>query len=353
MTEQNNTIDTEKTVAGFTPGPWSVRGRMKTNYTDLNRAVPGDALRPQQFADFVGQDPIIRNLGVMIAAAKQRGEKNLDPILFSGPQGLGKTTLSGLTAAELGGKMIPTSGPVLQSAGELAEVLVQLEAGDVLFVDEVHRVHPRVQEVLYSALEDGYIDLMAGGRKDAKPIRVPLEPFTFIAATTRPGALNKPLYDRLRAKFKLDFYSNDELALILDRAAGLLGVELGGASVKLAVAGRGTPRIALNLLRRVRDFLELAPGRDVVDVVDAGLAKLGIHPLGLDWLDLAYLRAIAHKFDGGPVGLDTLADCLGEESDVLADTIEPYLLRCGFVKRTGRGRVITDQCAAYLEALDG
>ena len=328
---------------------------MQTNYADLNRAVPGDKLRPQSFAEFVGQDPIVKNLGVMIAAAKQRGDKGLDPVLFSGPQGLGKTTLSGLTAAELGGKLVPTSGPVLQSAHELVEVLVQLEAGDVLFVDEVHRVHPRVQEVLYSALEDSYVDIMAGGKRDAKTVRVPLEPFTFIAATTRPGALNKPLYDRLRAKFKLDYYSPDQLEDILARAEGKLELDMDAlARAEVANAGRGTPRITLNLLRRVRDFIELAPAAaDNTEVVKAALKHLGIKPLGLDWLDLEYLRTIALKFDGGPVGLDTLADCLGEESEVLADTIEPYLLRLGFLKRTPRGRVLSDAAGQYLEAVQG
>ncbi|MDH5288297.1 MAG: Holliday junction branch migration DNA helicase RuvB [Betaproteobacteria bacterium] len=300
------------------------------------------ALRPRGLAEYVGQEKIRHQLGVFIEAAKRRGEA-LDHVLLFGPPGLGKTTLSHIVAHELGVNLRQTSGPVLERPGDLAALLTNLEPRDVLFIDEIHRLSPIVEEILYPALEDFQIDIMIGEGPAARSVKLDLPPFTLVGATTRAGMLTNPLRDRFGIVARLEFYSPAELERIVARSAKLLdiGVDEGGA-LEIARRARGTPRIANRLLRRVRDYAEVkAGGRVTREVADAGLAMLDVDACGLDVMDRKLLSTVLAKFDGGPVGVDNLAAAIGEERDTIEDVLEPFLIQQGFLQRTARGRVAT------------
>ena len=300
------------------------------------------ALRPRTLDEFVGQERIKEQLGLLIDGARARGE-TVDHLLFSGPPGLGKTTLAGIVANELGVSFQPTSGPALDRPGDLAAILTNLEEGDVLFVDEIHRMPRPVEEVLYPALEDFKLDVVLGKGPSARSIRLDLPRFTLVGATTRPGRITLPLRERFGFSPRLDFYSAQDLARIVRRSAGILSVAIDreGAD-EIARRSRGTPRVANRLLRRVRDFAEVRHDGGVSGAVArAGLELFDVDALGLDKLDLAILSAVAEKFGGGPVGLSTLAAAVGEETDTIEDVYEPYLLQLGFLQRTPRGRIVT------------
>ena len=305
------------------------------------------ALRPQSLTEFVGQAQIKANLKVYIEAARGRGEA-LDHVLLFGPPGLGKTTLAQIIARELGVNFRTTSGPVLAKAGDLAAILTNLEPRDVLFIDEIHRLAPAVEEILYPAMEDHVLDLVIGEGPSARSVRIDLAPFTLVAATTRAGLLATPLRDRFGIPLRLDFYSPDELRQVLTQAARKMGTELSSeGAAEISGRARGTPRVAGRLLRRVRDFAE-AEGHPVIDRASAaqGLARLEVDEAGLDALDRRYLRALTENYGGGPAGAETLSYAIAEARDAVEDVIEPYLLQQGFIQRTPRGRVA---CAkAYL-----
>jgi Holliday junction DNA helicase RuvB len=304
------------------------------------------ALRPKALQEYVGQIKAREQLDIFIGAARKRGEA-LDHVLLFGPPGLGKTTLAHIIAAELGVNLRQTSGPVLEKPKDLAAILTNLEAHDVLFIDEIHRLSPVVEEILYPALEDYQIDIMIGEGPAARSIKLDLQPFTLVGATTRAGMLTNPLRDRFGIVARLEFYTPEELARIVRRSAGLLQAPIddGGAG-EIARRARGTPRIANRLLRRVRDYADVrAQGRIDKTVADAALAMLDVDPLGLDVMDRKLLEAIVHRFDGGPVGLDNLAAAIGEEPGTIEDVIEPYLIQQGYLQRTPRGRIAT--LAAY------
>src|SRR3990170_6990417 len=304
------------------------------------------ALRPRRLDEFVGQERIKEQLGLLIEGARARGE-TVDHLLFSGPPGLGKTTLGGIVANELGVGFQPTSGPALERAGDLAAILTNLEEGDVLFVDEIHRMPRPVEEVLYPALEDFQLDVVLGKGPSARSIRLDLPRFTLVGATTRPGRITLPLRERFGFSPRLDYYSVEDLTRIVVRSAGILGVTVDddGAG-EIARRSRGTPRVANRLLRRVRDFAEVRHDGGITgDVARAGLELFEVDDRGLDKLDLAILSTLVEKFGGGPVGLSTLAAAVGEETDTIEDVYEPYLLQLGFLQRTPRGRVAT--AAAY------
>ncbi len=307
------------------------------------------ALRPLTFSDFVGQQGPIKNLKVYVEAARRRQEP-LDHLLLSGPPGLGKTTLSQIVARELGVNFRATSGPVISKAGDLAALLTNLEPRDVLFIDEIHRLNPVVEEVLYPAMEDYELDLIIGEGPAARSIKIDLAPFTLIGATTRAGLLATPLRDRFGIPIRLEFYDEAELTKIVLRAAGKLSMEMtldGGREI--ARRSRGTPRIAGRLLRRVRDLAE-DEGFHKVDkeAADRALKRLGVDDIGLDKQDMRYLHALCEMFGGGPTGADTLAAALSEARDALEDVIEPYLIQKGFLQRTPRGRVATKRAFAHL-----
>jgi Holliday junction DNA helicase RuvB len=307
------------------------------------------ALRPRWLSEFVGQGRIKEQLQLLVDGARGRGE-SLDHVLFSGPPGLGKTTLGGILANEIGVGFRPTSGPALERAGDLAAILSNLEEGDVLFVDEVHRMPRMVEEILYPALEDFKLDIVIGKGPSARSIRLDLPRFTLVAATTRPGLVTLPLRERFGFSPRLDYYPQDDLTQVVHRSAGILGVEVdsGGAEV-IAGRSRGTPRIANRLLRRVRDYAQVrGDGRITGDAAEAALALFEVDGRGLDKLDLAILSTLATKFGGGPVGLSTLAASVGEETETIEDVYEPYLLQLGFLKRTPRGRVATEAAYAHL-----
>ena len=307
------------------------------------------ALRPQLLADFVGQQDARANLRVFIESARLRAEA-MDHALFHGPPGLGKTTLAQIIARELGVNFRMTSGPVLAKAGDLAAILTNLEARDVLFIDEIHRLNRAVEEVLYPAVEDFRIDVMLGQGPGAQSVSLPLPPFTLIGATTRAGLLTRPLRDRFPIQFQMEFYSADQLAEILRRSAKRLGVELAEeGALELASRARGTPRVANRLLRRARDFAEVE-GTGVIDLemVRLALSRLGIDQAGLDPMDRKVMETIAHKFGGGPVGIDNLATAIGEERDVIEDVYEPFLIQHGFLQRTRQGRVLTQRGLEHL-----
>ncbi len=300
------------------------------------------ALRPKALAEYVGQAKAREQLEIFIGAAKRRGEA-MDHVLLFGPPGLGKTTLSHIIAAELGVNLRQTSGPVLEKPKDLAAILTNLEKNDVLFIDEIHRLSPVVEEILYPALEDYQIDIMIGEGPAARSIKLELQPFTLIGATTRAGMLTNPLRDRFGIVARLEFYSADELAQIVRRSAGLLDVPLDAeGGFEIARRSRGTPRVANRLLRRVRDFAEVkGDGTITKPLADRALAMLDVDLLGLDVMDRKLLEAVIHRFDGGPVGLDNVAAAIGEERDTIEDVIEPFLIQQGFLQRTPRGRVAT------------
>jgi len=311
---------------------------------DLDRA-----LRPQMLDEFVGQAEARANLKVFIQSAKQRGEA-MDHTLFHGPPGLGKTTLAQIMARELGVGFRLTSGPVLAKAGDLAAILTNLEARDVLFIDEIHRLNPAVEEVLYPALEDFELDLVIGEGPAARTVRIELQPFTLVGATTRMGLLTTPLRDRFGIPTRLEFYSEDELFIIVDRNARRLGApaDEGGAR-EIARRARGTPRIAGRLLRRVVDFaLVEGDGRVTQGLADMALTRLGVDHLGLDGADRRYLKLIAENYQGGPVGIETLSAALSEPRDALEEVIEPFLLQQGLIQRTPRGRMLAAKAWTHL-----
>jgi Holliday junction DNA helicase RuvB len=307
------------------------------------------ALRPQMLDEFVGQAEARSNLKVFIQSAKQRGEA-MDHTLFHGPPGLGKTTLAQIMARELGVGFRMTSGPVLAKAGDLAAILTNLEARDVLFIDEIHRLNPAVEEVLYPALEDFELDLVIGEGPAARTVRIELQPFTLVGATTRMGLLTTPLRDRFGIPTRLQFYTEDELFIIVDRNARKLGApaDEGGAR-EIAKRARGTPRIAGRLLRRVVDFAVVeGDGRVTRALADMALTRLGVDHLGLDGADRRYLELIAENYQGGPVGIETLSAALSESRDSLEDVIEPFLLQQGLIQRTPRGRMLAQKAWTHL-----
>ncbi len=300
------------------------------------------ALRPKLLAEYVGQEKIREQLTIFIEAARNRKEP-LDHTLLFGPPGLGKTTLAHIISREMGVNMRQTSGPVLERAGDLAALLTNLEPHDVLFIDEIHRLNPVVEEILYPALEDFQIDIMIGEGPSARSVKLDLPPFTLVGATTRAGMLTNPLRDRFGIVARLEFYTPAELQLIVQRSAKLLNVETSAAgAAEIAMRSRGTPRIANRLLRRVRDFAQVK-GNGTVDVAlaDAALKMLDVDQVGLDTMDRRMLEAIIHKFAGGPVGVENLAAAIGEERDTIEDVIEPFLIQQGYLQRTPRGRMAT------------
>jgi Holliday junction DNA helicase RuvB len=315
------------------------------------------SVRPRTLDDFVGQDAIRSNIRVFVTAARERGEP-VDHHLFCGPPGLGKTALAHVVAREMGASLRVTSGPVLERPGDLAALLSNLEPGDVLFVDEIHRLHPAVEEILYPAMEDYHLDLVIGQGPGARSVRLDLPRFTLIGATTRAGLLTAPLRDRFGYVARLDYYPATDLVEILRRSAARLGVPVDPeAAREIARRARGTPRIALRLLRRVRDFAEVGAGQGGARPASAGsgrpevtpavaqlaLDRLEVDEAGFDRLDRAFLRALLEKFDGGPVGVDALAAALGEDRGTLEDLVEPFLLQAGFLDRTPRGRMATSR----------
>jgi holliday junction DNA helicase RuvB len=306
-------------------------------------------LRPQRLSEFIGQEKARKNLAVFIEAARARREA-LDHVLFVGPPGLGKTTLAQIVARELGVNFRATSGPVIAKAGDLAALLTNLEERDVLFIDEMHRLNPAVEEILYPAMEDFQLDLIIGSGPAARSVKIDLAKFTLVGATTRAGLLTNPLRDRFGIPVRLNFYSEDELEQIVNRGARVLAIGLNpdGAN-EIARRARGTPRIAGRLLRRVRDFAAV-DGAATVDraVADKALAALEVDAAGLDAMDRRYLNTIAVNYGGGPVGVETLAAALSEPRDAIEDIIEPYLIQCGFLQRTPRGRLITGHAFRHL-----
>jgi holliday junction DNA helicase RuvB len=318
----------------------------------LDQEIDG-SLRPSSLDSFRGQPQLREQLSIFIQAARARGE-SLDHVLLAGPPGLGKTTLAYIIAAEMGVQVVTTSGPALERKADMAAILTNLATGDVLFIDEIHRLNRAIEEILYPAMEDFEIDIILGQGPSARSIRLDLPHFTLIGATTRSGLITTPLRDRFGFSHRLDYYSDDDLAAIITRSAGILGVDLEpDGAVQLALRSRGTPRIANRLLKRVRDYAQVRhEGRITAEVAGEALRLFEVDDEGLDRVDREILTLILTKFDGGPVGLSTLAVAIGEESDTIEDVYEPYLIQRGFLKRTPRGRVLTrlgyEHCGATL-----
>jgi Holliday junction DNA helicase RuvB len=307
------------------------------------------SIRPQTLDDFTGQEQARANLRIFIEAAKSRGDA-LDHVLFAGPPGLGKTTLAQIMAKELGVGFRATSGPVISKAGDLAALLTNLEDRDVLFIDEIHRLNPAVEEILYPAMEDFQLDLIIGEGPAARSVRIDLAKFTLVAATTRAGLLTTPLRDRFGIPIRLNFYTIDELQSVVERGARVLGAPMRPDGAReIAKRARGTPRVAGRLLRRVRDFAAVAKADAITaEIADSALQMLEVDAAGLDALDHRYLRCIAHDYDGGPVGIETISAALSEPRDAIEEIVEPYLLQQGFVGRTPRGRVLTLKAYRHL-----
>ena len=319
-----------------------------TEVTEEDKKIEG-SLRPQHLNEYIGQEKIKSTLKIFIDAAKNRGEA-LDHVLFYGPPGLGKTTLCGIIANEMGVNMKVTSGPAIEKPGEMAAILNNLQEGDVLFVDEIHRLNRQVEEVLYPAMEDFAIDIMLGKDSSARSIRLELPKFTLVGATTRAGLLTAPLRDRFGVVQRMDFYSPEELSIIVKRSAGVLGVEIeDSGAYEIARRSRGTPRLANRLLKRVRDFAQVKyDGVITKEVADFALDILDVDKLGLDNNDRTILLTLIQKFGGGPVGLDTMAAAIGEDAGTLEDVYEPYLLMNGLINRTPRGRMATELAYRHL-----
>lgn len=318
--------------------------RIISGQAKIDEDVIDRAIRPKLLADYVGQPQVSEQMDIFIKAAKLRQDA-LDHLLIFGPPGLGKTTLANIVANEMGVNIRTTSGPVLEKAGDLAAMLTNLEPHDVLFIDEIHRLSPAIEEVLYPAMEDYQLDIMIGEGPAARSIKLDLPPFTLVGATTRAGSLTSPLRDRFGIVQRLEFYSVEDLTSIVARSAGCLNLELEQqAAFEVARRSRGTPRIANRLLRRVRDYADVRNGGIIsVDVAKQALSMLDVDDAGFDYLDRKLLSAVIERFDGGPVGLDNLAAAIGEERDTIEDVLEPYLIQQGFLQRTPRGRIATPQ----------
>ncbi|HXV22017.1 MAG TPA: Holliday junction branch migration DNA helicase RuvB [Desulfuromonadales bacterium] len=326
----------------------------------ISPATAGDddrfdaSLRPRTLNEYIGQTKAKENLQIFIDAARQRREA-LDHVLFYGPPGLGKTTLANIIAAEMGVSIKSTSGPVIEKPGDLAAVLTNLEAGDVLFIDEIHRLSPVVEEILYPAMEDYQLDIMIGQGPSARTIKLDIPRFTLVGATTRAGLLSSPLRDRFGVISRLEFYRHEELAVIVRRSAGILGIPVDEAgALEIARRSRGTPRIANRLLRRVRDFAQVK-GDGGIDraLADMALTRLEVDNCGFDHMDRLLLLTIIDKFAGGPVGLETLAAAIGEEKDTIEDVIEPFLIQQGYLNRTPRGRTVTPEAYRHFQRRPG
>ena len=308
-----------------------------------------ETIRPDSIDEYIGQSEIKENLKIFIEAAKKRGEP-LDHVLLYGPPGLGKTTLSYIIANELGSNIKTTSGPSIEKSGDLAAILSSLEPGDVLFIDEIHRIPRFIEEILYSAMEDFVLDIIVGSDNSSRNIRIDLPPFTLVGATTRAGDLTGPLRDRFGIVSKLNYYTEEELKQIVERTSRIFNCEIDNESaIEIAGRSRGTPRIANRLVKRVRDFAEvIGDGKITLDITKLALDKLKVDKLGLDETDYNLLRSIIEKFNGGPVGIDALASSIGEEATTIEDVYEPYLLQNGFLKRTSRGRIVTRKAYEHL-----
>ena len=323
--------------------------RITDIHQNINEERSEFTLRPQHLDEYIGQKAVTDNLKVFIEAAKLRGEP-LDHVLFYGPPGLGKTTLAGIIAKELGVDIRITSGPAIERAGDLAAILTNLNENDVLFIDEIHRLNRSVEEVLYSAMEDYALDIIIGKGPSARSIRLDLSKFTLIGATTRAGSLSAPLRDRFGVMAKFESYTTDELITIIRRSAGLLGIQADEESLReMAMRSRGTPRVANRMLKRVRDFSQVEGNGTIdIDITKKALEALGVDMLGLENIDREILRVIIERFNGGPVGIDTIAASMGEEKVTIEDVYEPYLIQQGLLHRTPKGRVVSKEAYEHL-----